>query len=322
MTQGAGIIGFGFMGQAHAAGYQAARAGGLPVELRAVTGARGIVPPDGAEVMSGVDALLAREDISLVSICTPTDTHVDIATAALAAGKHILLEKPVALRSEDVMRLADVADASGRVCLPAMCMRFWPGWPWLRARVREGDLGPVRRASFTRLAARPAWGGGFYQDHARSGGALVDLHIHDVDFIRWCFGDPVGLASTGSRTDVTTTYRFPSGAEIRARGAWLPDPSTVFTMRYEVEFEAALARFDAAAPEPLRLRHDAGEEPVPIPAANAYDLEVRHFVELAMGRSSEPVATLEEAIAVTRLLEAEAHSLEWGGSVALPRAAG
>ena len=322
MSLGAGVIGFGVMGQTHATGYQAARSRGLPVELRAVTGARGIVPPHGAEVLPGVDALLARSDISLVSICTPTDTHVAIAEAALAAGKHVLLEKPVALRSEDVTHLAAAARASGRICLPAMCMRFWPGWPWLRDRVHTGDLGAVRRASFTRLAAQPAWGGGFYQDQARSGGALADLHIHDVDFIRWCFGDPVGVTSTGTRNDVTTAYHVPSGAEIRARGAWLPDPATVFTMRYEVEFEEALARFDYAAPAPLRLLRDAQEEPVPLPAGNAYDAEVRHFIELVTGDATEPVATLEEEIAVTRLLEAEAQSLARGGSVALPRAPG
>ena len=315
---GVGIIGFGFMGRTHAAGYRAAFAAGLPVALRAVTGAPGVAAPDGVLRLPDAAAILAREDIAAVSICTYTDSHVELALAALAAGKHVLVEKPVALHSREVARLAQAANRAGLVCMPAMCMRFWPGWPWLRERVAAGSFGAVRSAEFSRLSSRPGWGEAFYSDPARSGSALFDLHIHDVDFIRWCFGHPASVAASGSIEDVRGCYGYSGPERVMARGAWLPDPDTRFTMRYAVCFDEAEVRFDSTDAIPLRVLRGATREAVGLPAGSGYDGEVRHFVELVLGRVGAPVATLEEALAVTGILEAEARALAGSGSVAPP----
>ena len=317
---GAGIIGYGVMGRTHAAGYLAARAAGIPVVLRAVTGARDEVP-GGAEALQDPKALLDRPDIHAVSICTPTDSHVELALLALERGKHVLLEKPVAIRSDDVARLARAAHDAGLVCLPAMCMRFWPGWPWLRQRILDRSFGALLEMHCERLAAQPAWGDGFYADHRRSGGALFDLHIHDVDFLRWCCGDPAAITAAGSATDLTATYPF-GQVTATARGAWLPDPATPFTMRDRARFEGGAVRYDLAAPVPLQVLRDAVWVDVPLPVESAYDAEVHHFLELVRDRTVAPVATLDESLAVTRILEAEARSLASGGSVAPQRAAG
>jgi len=125
--------------------------------------------------------LLADEAVDLVSICTHTDTHVDLAIAALRAGKHVLVEKPVALRAADARRLVDVAAGANTLCMPAMCVRFWPEWAWLKQRIDDQAYGPVRSAVFQRLGGTPPWAQEFYGDVARSGGALVDLHVHDAD---------------------------------------------------------------------------------------------------------------------------------------------
>jgi len=314
---GVGIIGAGFMGRTHAAAYLSARAAGLPLTLLAATGNRASPIPGDPPHVPDARALLALDTIDAVSICTYTDSHVELALAALAAGKHVLLEKPVALKHGEVRRLAAAARASGRVCMPAMCMRFWPGWPWLREQVLAGSFGAVHTAEFTRLSARPAWSTEFYGDYERSGGALFDLHIHDVDFLRWCFGDPSLVTSRGNRDDVRTVYRISDGpSEVSARGAWLDDPATPFVMRYVVRFEEAEARFDLDAASPVRVHRGGTSEAVTLPAATGYEGEVRHFVELVLGRVARPVATLDEAVAVTAILEAEERSLESAGSVA------
>lgn len=315
---GVGIIGFGFMGRTHAAGYRAAVAAGLPVALRAVTGPPGVAAPDGALRLPDAAAVLAREDIAAVSICTYTDSHVELALAALAAGKHVLVEKPVALHSREVARLADAANRAGLVCMPAMCMRFWPGWPWLREQVAAGSFGAVRSAEFSRLSSRPGWGSAFYRNPGRSGSALFDLHIHDVDFIRWCFGHPASVAASGSIEDVLGCYGYSGPERVTARGAWRPDPDTRFTMRYAVCFDQAEVRFDSTDAIPLSVLRGGTRQAVRLPAESGYDGEVRHFVELVLGRVAGPVATLEEALAVTGILEAEARALAASGSVAPP----
>jgi predicted dehydrogenase len=315
---GVGIIGFGFMGRTHAAGYRAARAAGLPVVVRAVTGPPGVETPEGAARLADAAAILAREDIGAVSICTYTDSHVELGLAALAAGKHVLVEKPVALRSAEVSRLVDAATGSGLICMPAMCMRFWPGWPWLRERVQAGTFGAIQAAEFSRLSSRPDWGAAFYGSPARSGSALFDLHIHDVDFIRWCFGHPVSVTAAGSIEDVRGFYDYAGPEPIEARGAWLPDPATRFRIRYAVRFDQAEVRFDSSEAAPLTVLRGGSREEILLPAGSAYDAEVRHFVELVLGRVAGPVAPLEEALAVTGILEAEARCLAESGSVAPP----
>ena len=212
---GIGIVGLGFMGQTHLGAYQRAAEAGFSNKLVAVCDAdperrAGKAPAAGnfdtdaaeelfdpAEVKGYEDPaeLFADPAVDVVSICTPTDSHVDLAIAALKAGKHVLVEKPVAVSADEVRRLAAVDAETDTLCMPAMCMRFWPAWAWLCERVREGTYGAVRSAAFQRLGTRPGWGGGFYEDDSRTGGALVDLHIHDADFVRWVFGAPDELRS-------------------------------------------------------------------------------------------------------------------------------
>ena len=145
-----------------------------------------------------------------VSLCTPTDTHVELATLVLLAGKDVLIEKPVALEAEEIEKLAKVAQENDRAqCMPAMCMRYWPGWSWLREQVKTGCLGPVHTAHFQRIGAIPGWSQDFYHDESRSGGALTDLHIHDVDFILSTFGSPATVTTSGNRNQMMTTYALP-----------------------------------------------------------------------------------------------------------------
>ena len=319
VTLGVGIVGAGFMGRTHAAAYLAAAGAGLPVRLVASTVERDGAMPGDMLKLPDAATLLARADIHVVSICTYTDSHVELALAALSAGKHVLVEKPVALRRQDVERLAASARHTGLTCMPAMCMRFWPGWPWLRERILAGTFGAIRSAGFTRVSARPGWGTEFYADLERSGGALFDLHIHDVDFIRWCFGDPATLRSSGTREDLRTSYEFPGGPpDVSARGAWLADPATAFAMRYRVRFDEAEIHFDHASPVPLRVHRGGAVDAVPLTGPSGYEGEVRHFLELVLGRAAQPIATLDEAAAVTAILEAEARSIASGGAVASP----
>ncbi len=328
---GIGIIGLGFMGRTHLAAFAAANAIGLGNQLVAVadsdaerrtgrvveggnfdTGAKrdSLFDPKLVRAYSDPRALIDDPEVDLVSICTPTSTHVELALAALAAKKHVLVEKPVAISSADVQRLADAASRSDRLCMPAMCMRFWPGWDWLREHIRRGTFGPVKSAVFSRLGTRPGWNPSFYSDPQRSGGALFDLHIHDADFVRWCFGEPTSVSSTGSLDHVTTLYRFANGpAHVVAEGGWDHTGGFAFRMRYIVVFEHATAEFDFSRNPKLVLSRGGASEAVELPAHTGYDGEVRHLLAMIARGDRELVANISEAAALTRMLEAERASL-------------
>jgi predicted dehydrogenase len=344
---GIGVIGLGFMGCTHIRAYHAAAASGFPCRLIAVADRSaerlsGSVPCignlgsksderlfDPAHVRGYLDPreLLSDPAIHAVSICTYTDTHVDLGVAALRAGKHVLVEKPVALSSAEVARLAATAKETGKLCVPAMVMRYWPEWAWLARAIRESTYGKVVSASFQRLGTRPDWND-FYRDNARSGGALFDLHIHDSDFIRWCFGEPAAVASTGSQDHITTLYSFPGGpTHIMAEGGTNCSPGFGFRMRYTVVFEQATADFDLfrAAPLPPLMLHTGGRAdpigPDVVGSATGYESETRAFLEAI--RTGAPAAslaaTIDDAVKTTRLLEAEMASISAGSSLCRPK---
>jgi predicted dehydrogenase len=332
---GVGVIGFGFMGRTHLAAYRAADRAGFPNRVLALCdrdlariggGAfqlgnleqgngnprEGIA---GLAVHADPAELLADERIELVSICTPTDTHVALALQALAAGKHVVVEKPVALRARDVARLAAAAKRARRTCMPAMCMRFWPGWSWLKEQVGSRAFGRVRSAVFRRLAAPPSWSRGFYGNAKKSGGALFDLHVHDADFVRHCFGAPAAVASTGSLDHLTTCYRFARGPEhVVAEGGWDHTPGFPFFMGFTVVFERATAEF--ALGRGLALSREGRTEPVELPSSTGYDGEIRHALAVVAGRTKLR-ATVDEAVGLVAMLEAERRSLETGRPVTL-----
>lgn len=334
---GVGVVGLGFMGTTHVKAYQAAARAGFPCRLVAVAdksaerltgrasaaGNIGSGEPeqifDPSQVRCYFDPRQVIDDprVQLVSVCTHTDTHVDLAVAALKAGKHVLVEKPVALTSAEVQRLTAAASESGKLCMPAMCMRFWPGWSWLRDLVRSGTHGKVVSATFQRLGAPPTWTE-FYRDLRRSGGALVDLHIHDADFIRWCFGEPSEVVSTGTLMHVSTIYRFPGGpTHVLAEGGQDYAPGFGFRMRYVVGFERATADFDLGRSPMLLLHTDKGSEAVSLASGtpeSGYDGEIRHLVRaIAEGATADGLAaTIDDAVRTMRLLEAERKSIEMG----------
>jgi predicted dehydrogenase len=364
-TVGVGVIGLGFMGRTHLAAYRRALEAGLPCRVVAVCDTsvgriRGekFDAIDLGEVRRHTDpaALLADPEVHVVSICTPTDTHVALAEAALSAGKHVLLEKPVALHSVDVARLQAAEERAGRWCMPAMCMRYWPGWRELREWVVDGRYGPVVRAEFRRVAPPPDWNDAFYLDTSRSGGAILDLHIHDVDFITWCFGRPVSVHSLGTAQKVTTRCTLPAGPrEVVAEGGWIDEPGAAFRMSYVVEFTGAVVEYDSAREPVLTCTRRGRRDALPVAAETGWEAEVAHFVaclttaaprglkpaaqgnvprglkHAAQGKAprglkhaargktegSAPACTLEEAEFVLRVIEAEHRSLATGAPVAI-----
>jgi len=324
-----GIIGLGTMGSTHLAVYRQLD-GAEVVAIASVDGrsgpAGGNIAGQGGGSAEDLDVewfadgleLIASTEVDLIDICTPTPTHLALATAAIDAGRHVLIEKPVDLRSERVRELAAAADRAGVVAMPAMCMRFWPGWDWLKRAVDERRYGRVLSAGFARLASHP--GGAFYQDADACGGALFDLHIHDADFIQYALGMPKRVSSvgyshvTGGVDHVVTRYDFGEGGPlVTAEGGWAMAAGFDFVMRFTVNFERATARFDLADDPPLKLTHEGRTSPVSIAAGMGYEGEIRYLIDcLTSGRRADR-STLASAVRTTAIVEAEAASIASGG---------
>jgi len=342
-----GIAGMGFMGQTHLEAYgkrddvrvvaladrdPARRAGaGDAVSNIQACGLGGAAPSlDRVKRYEEAADLIRDPDVDLVDICLPTPAHALAVEAALAAGKHILVEKPLARTAAEARALAERAEAaasdssSGPFAMPAMCMRFWPGWTWLKRAVDERTYGRTLGVVFQRLGA--ALPGDDYRDGARSGGAILDMHVHDTDFVQHLFGVPHSVTShgyshiSGEIDHVVTRYACEDADLVVAEAAWIESPAFRFTMRYTANFERATAVYDldAKADSPLTL-YVPGREPehVPLEPGLGYDHEIAYLIEcIREGRKPDRV-TFAEAAAAIWIIEAESESVKTGRTVDL-----
>lgn len=270
-------------------------------------------------------ALLADPAIDIVDICAPTKTHPELAVAALRAGKHVLCEKPLARTPQLARQIADAAASAKGFFMPAMCVRFWPEWVWLKEAIAEGRYGKVLGARFRRVAEPPGWGHRHFLDGAQSGGALLDLHIHDTDFVQFCFGRPLAVCSTGytkfsgAIDHVVTQYHVASGAMVHAEGSWAMTPGFGFSASYTVNFENATADYDLArGADGLKL-FEKGQPPhvVKCDGPDGYVHELRHFIEAIQSGKPPSVVTVADAVSAVEICEAEERSVNTGRIVTL-----
>jgi predicted dehydrogenase len=279
----------------------------------------------GVKAFRDFDELLADPKINLIDICTPTAFHAPFAIAGLKAGKHVLCEKPMARTSDEARAMIEAAEASTGFLMPAMCLRFWPEWSFVKQAIDDGRFGKVEAARFRRVGEPPAWGQKFFLDGSKSGGALLDLHIHDVDFIHHCFGRPRSVYSTGyakvsGAVDyVVTQYRFDSGATVHAEGGWTMTPGFGFNMAYTVNFENATLDYDMSrGDEALRLfESDKDAQTLKLDGDDGYVGELRHLLEAIQSGKKPTRVSPEDGRIALEICEAEERSIDSGESVAL-----
>lgn len=222
-------------------------------------------------------ALIDDPDLDIVDICLPTDLHAQVALAALAAGKHVLCEKPMALTLADCDRMMAAAVEHNRFLMVGQVLRFWPEYAYLRRFVQTAEYGRVRSATFVRRSSVPDWSGWLLND-ARSGGAIVDLLLHDVDQALDLLGVPerVAAKSMGGPDTVMATLIYPGGPEVRIQGGWFT-PGTEFSMSFQVRADRAELEW---RPDGLALSDLTGERRrVDLPESDAYHEEVSYFVD-------------------------------------------
>ncbi|MEI8079005.1 MAG: Gfo/Idh/MocA family oxidoreductase [bacterium] len=265
--------------------------------------------------------LIADPELEIVDICLPTPLHVKYAMAALKAGKHVLTEKPFALDGKTADQLAAAAKSAKTMLMCAMCMRFWPAWVWLKDAVDKKAFGKVLAAQFRRVTSHP--GGPFYSNGEACGGAILDLHIHDTDFIQYCFGQPAAVFSRGyakntTRIDhVLTHYLYPKIPLVTAEGGWAMTPGFGFQMQYTVNFERATAVFDLGATDQLKLIQNGKTKAIKVKAGMGYQHEIAYFVDCIKNGQRPQLVEPASAARSVKLVEAEVKSIKTGKVVAV-----
>jgi predicted dehydrogenase len=259
-----GIVGIGFMGWIHWLAYQKMRG----VQVAAIStrdkrrlggdwrGIQGNFGPPGEQVdltnvaaYADVDELLADKRIDLVDIALPTYLHADVAIRALRAGKHVLCEKPMALRLPDCKRMVAAANKAKRLLFIAHVLPFFPEYEWALKVINSGKYGRVIGGSFRRVIVDPPWAKNFWSaEHI--GGPMLDLHIHDAHFIRLLFGMPAAVTTQGRLRNRLpafwhTQFRFADrDLTVEATSGTIDQPGRPFTHSFEIHLERATLAFE------------------------------------------------------------------------------
>lgn len=333
------VVGLGFMGVTHLRAYEQLRQARvvavcdttrLPVNgvVRGVNGniQRSAAIRLGSQVRGyrAFAEVLADRGVDLVDLCTPTALHAGQAIAALKAGKHVLCEKPLARTAAEARKVFRMAEASRRHLMPAMCMRFWPGWDWLKSAVAGKTYGKVLAAHFGRVSEMPSWGRpGTYDGGKDTGGALFDLHIHDTDFINFLFGRPESVFSTGvtgfhgAINHVATQYVYPNGPAVHAEGSWLMKRG--FNMAFMLHCERATITYDLSrGRDALRVDVEGEKSRTRrLDGSDGYRAEIRYFLDCLLRGRNPRVVTARDAVTALEICEAEEKSLRSGKIVQL-----
>jgi predicted dehydrogenase len=298
------ILGAGFMGSAHAANYRAleGRVRVKTVASRTLEQASRIAEIVGAEATADLDAAIRDPEVDVVDICLPTPLHRDAAERAFAAGKHVFLEKPIALTPEDADTIIRAAEQSGRLFMVGLVLRFWPEYVELQRLVAAGELGQPLAVNTHRLSPPADWND-WMEDASQSGGVAVDMAIHDFDQLNWLLGEPRRVFARASRPGHLFASVEYDGAVGVAEASMLMPKSYPFSSNIRVLCEGGVAEygFSAApaedggnigasdAPRGLRL-YPAGGEPtsVAVESADPWGPEIAYFVEcVEQGREPE-----------------------------------
>lgn len=319
-----GIVGAGFMGSVHAAGWAAC----ADAELTAVASSPGDPPHQfaaqhGAHACTSLDELLDRVDV--VDVCAPTDLHHDIVVAAAAAGRAVICEKPLGRTPAQGAAMIEACQVAGVPLLVAHVVRFFPEYAAAKAAVDDGAVGEPAVLRLTRATFQPSKpAGNWFVDEQRSGGLYLDLMIHDFDYAQWVAGDVVTVyarAVRGSRPAADVDHavailRHRSGAISHVEGSWAFPPPT-FRTRLEVAGSEGLLESDSDRTTPvrplLRAASSAGDIPLPSsPVAEPpHTTQLRHF--LAVIRDGvPPIITADDGLAALRIAAAVGESIATG----------
>lgn len=335
------IVGAGFITRVgHLPGYRAAGADVVALCDIAEEPARKLAAQYGVpKVYGDWREMIARERPDIVSVCVPNVAHREIVLATLAAGAHVLCEKPLATSVAEAREMFAAAERAGRRLMAAQNWRWDAGSRAIRRIVDTGDLGEIYYGEATALRRMgiPSWGV-FHQKAQSHGGALLDIGVHMLDLAVWLMGNP-----EPARVSAQTQRRFGTRPEIAKmmRNAW--DPA-----RFDVEdFAVALVHFAGSATlllrtswaahidaetfsvrlvgteagattaPPMVYRNHAGipaDEQLQVQKASSYEREIAHWLRVVEG-TEQQIVTPEETVNVQRIIEAAYRSAEEGREV-------
>ncbi|MGE0000478.1 MAG: Gfo/Idh/MocA family protein [Fimbriimonadaceae bacterium] len=317
-----GVLGCGGMGNVHSSKYSQMSGVALYAYDQDAERQSALCERHGAEPVGSRDALIEVCDV--LDVCLPTTLHTDAVVAGLEAGKPTLVEKPMGRTNEDCLRMCDATAQTGTLLMPAQVARWFREHRAAHEAVRDGRIGRPASVRLRRGGGAPR--GEWFLDHAASGGILLDLAVHDFDWLLWTLGPAQRVTSRTVRLGQTvagaefkgdfaqTTVLFQSGAVATVVNTWM-DPAG-FRTTIEAAGDGGLIEFDSRTNPAIRVASAGGQRAENPYAAedDPYYSQLSAFLAAARGEAPVPIKP-EEGAAAVRLALAAIESAETGQPV-------
>jgi predicted dehydrogenase len=284
----------------------------------------------GATAVASLEEALQAPRVEAVLVCLPTFTRLEVLRKVVQAQKHIFTEKPLALNRNMAQALGALLKGYSKTVMVGQVVRFFWEYANLRRQILEGKIGQVGMVRLSRCVGYPG-DDSWYTDAAKSGGIILDLLVHDLDFLLWTFGNvkQVYAQTCRSRRQGPLDYallnlQLESGAIAHLEGSWA-HPVGSFRQTVEVAGSEGLLHYDSAEAQSFKWHvteevHEGVRSRISIPEMDPendpYFLEISHFVESSL--TNRPVdIPWQEAMKACEVAFAAAESAEQGVPVDL-----
>ncbi len=330
-----GIAGIGFMGVTHFKAYQQVEGAEVraictrsPKKLqgdwRDIKGnfgeGGGVHDLTDIRKYSELDQLLADPDLDLIDVCLPSAMHKDVAIAAVRQGKHVLVEKPIALNVADADAVIEAATQADRLITVGHVLRFFPEFAVIKQVADEGEYGRILAAHFKRMISA-TW----FEDPTRTGNTVDELYIHDVDFVRYLFGMPDALNAIAFRSRggdaayLNVQYYYPNeNVCVSVNSGSIAMPELQFEHGYDVYFERATMQFNSTWGTPVTLYTRDQQKLTPtVPFDDAFGAELQYVVDAIRNQEEPTVLSGQSARDSLYLCKKTQESIDVGQIVSI-----
>ena len=326
------LVGCGFMGGMHAQIYAQLKSvdlvAAVDVNVRSSADKLKSFAID-APVYTSLKEALATTDCDFVDICLPTNLHKSNTITAIEAGKALFCEKPLARTLGDADEILAAAQTHNTAAQVGHCIRFWPEYQALAEFNHSGKGGNLLSLNLVRRVGRPGYGvGNWLNDASQSGGAALDLHIHDTDFVLSLLGKPNSFPSRVTKDFSGPTHIFSlldyDGLTVSTEGGWNYPANWGFQMSFQAIYENAVLDYDSSNGKGLTIcqgenkpkameiaKPDSGKSTSGegnISDLGGYYNELLYFTNCLRDDTRPNIATLEDARASLALTLDEIES--------------
>ncbi|MBW4082519.1 Gfo/Idh/MocA family protein [Paenibacillus sp. S150] len=325
------LIGCGAMGGAHLYSYlgmPGVKVAGI-VDLNPEKAEQFALQAEAQAFTTLEEALRTLEQVDVVDVCVPTYLHKEYVLAAARHHKHVICEKPLAGNLEDAAEMIEYCKSRQVRLFVGHVLRFFPEYEKVKEQLDSGSIGEAGVVRMSRVGSMPAGFEDWYSDIKLSGGVVMDLSIHDIDFLRWCFGEVERVYAkslqgrSGNRLNLgygLVTLRFRNGVIAHAESSWAHEE---FSSKLEFAGAGGMIEYDSSRDKPLSLTRRRSQEapagvavPVSTVEPNPYARELQHFLE-CVDTGAEARVTAEDGYKALEIVLAAIRSMETGDPVSL-----